>query len=68
MKTDTYVSTSDCGNCGKAHTGFRLKVDSKGVQYVICGGGKDAKRVNVTFINPKSKNTYQPGKWTIDLH
>jgi hypothetical protein len=43
-----------------------MKIDSKGVKHVICGGGPNAKRVNITFIDPKSKNTYHPGKWTID--
>ncbi len=66
MKTDTKVSTQSCSNCGKAHSGFRLKVDSKGREYVICGAGKTAKRVDVTFRDPKSKNPYQPGKWTKD--
>jgi len=43
-----------------------MKVDSKGVKYVICGQGPTAKRVNVVFIDPKSRNPYQPGKWTVD--
>jgi hypothetical protein len=67
MTTDIKVSTTSCKNCGKAHTGFRVKRDSKEVEYVICGAGKDAKRVNVEYRNPNSKNPYQPGKWTVDL-
>lgn len=66
MKTDMKVSTNDCGLCGKAHVGFRVKVDSKGVKYVICGSGPKAKRVNVVLVDSKSRNPYQPGKWTID--
>ena len=66
MKTDTKVSTTECNLCKKSHTGFRLKIDGKGVKYVICGAGPSAKRVNVEFRNPLSKNPYQPGKWTID--
>lgn len=66
MKTEIRVSTGDCANCGHSHAGFRVKLDSKKVQYVICGAGKTAKRVNVVLIDPKSKNPYQPGKWTVD--
>lgn len=66
MKTDTKVSTKDCGNCHKTHAGFRVKIDGKGVHYVICGQGKTAKRVNVVYLDPKSRNPYQPGKWTVD--
>jgi hypothetical protein len=66
MKTELKVSTTSCGLCGKAHSGFRLKLDSKNVHYVICGAGKTAKRVNVVFRDPKSKNPFQPGKWTQD--
>jgi hypothetical protein len=67
MKTDLHVSTKDCGLCGKAHDGFRVKQDAKGVQYVLCGSGAKAKRVNVVIHDPtKSKNAHYPGKWTID--
>jgi len=65
MKTDIKVSTDDCGHCGKAHKGFRVKIDSKGVQHVICGAGKTAQRVNVVMRDPKSKNPFQPGKWVL---
>lgn len=67
MKTDIKVSTSTCGLCGKSHTGFRLKIDAKGVKFVICGQGATAKRVNVIIRDPKSRNPYQPGKWTVDV-
>jgi hypothetical protein len=50
----------------KSHSGFRMKIDSKGVKYVLCGSGSNAKRVNIVFIDPKSKNSYQPGKWVVD--
>jgi hypothetical protein len=66
MKTELHASTTDCGLCHKAHSGFRVKADSKGVQYVLCGSGATAKRVNLVLRDPKSKNPYQPGKWTID--
>jgi hypothetical protein len=66
METDIKVSTTSCSHCKKAHTGFRVKKDSKGVEYVICGAGPTAQRVNVVYRNPNSKNPYQPGKWTID--
>ena len=66
MKTDVKVSTKDCALCGKSHSGYHMKIDSKGVKHIICGSGPNAKRVNIVFIDPKSKNSYQPGKWTID--
>ena len=66
MKTNLKASTTDCGLCHKAHSGYHVKADSKGVQYVLCGSGASAKRVNLVLRDPKSKNPYQPGKWTID--
>lgn len=66
MKTDVRVSTKDCHHCGHAHKGYHMKIDSKGIKHIICGSGRDAQRVNIEFINPTSKNPYQPGKWTID--
>lgn len=66
MRTEMKVSTDSCGNCGKAHDGFRVKLDSKKRPFVICGAGKNAKRVDVVFRDPKSRNPYQPGKWTIN--
>ena len=66
MKTNIKVSTTDCGYCGKTHKGFHLKLDSKGKQYVICGSGPNAQRVDVQFVDPKSRNPFQPKKWTVD--
>ena len=66
MKTEIKISTDDCPLCHKAHKGFRLKIDSKGVHNVMCGSGPNAKRVNVVYRDLKSKNPYQPGKWTVD--
>lgn len=66
MKTYIKVSTTNCSYCGKSHDNFRLKVDSTGKNYVICGSGRKAQRVNVILKNPLSKNLYQPGKWTVD--
>jgi len=65
MRTDIKVSTSDCGYCGKAHEGFRVKIDSSGVHYVICGAGKKAQRVNIKYRNVTSKNTHQPKTWVV---
>ena len=55
MKTDLKASTTDCGLCHKAHNGYHVKQDSHGVQYVICGSGPNAKRVNLVLRDPKSK-------------
>ena len=66
MKTDIKVSTKDCSHCGESHSGYHLKRDSKGHDYIICGSGPLAQRVDVEFVKLKSKNPYQPGKWTID--
>ena len=62
--TNIRISIESCPACGKPHTNFHVKRDSKGVEYIICGGGKTAKRVNVEYRNPNSKNPYQPKAWT----
>jgi hypothetical protein len=37
--------TEKCGQCGDAHSGYSGKLDSKGIEYVVCGNTH--KRMNV---------------------
>lgn len=46
-----------------------MEIDNKQQKYIICGQGHTANRVDVVIHDPtKSKNTYYPGKWTIDSY
>jgi len=38
--------TEKCGRCGKPHSGYSGKLDSKGIEYVVCGVMN--KRMNVS--------------------
>jgi len=66
MKTEIRVSTKECSYCGEPHNGYHMKRDAKGRDYIICGSGPSAVRVDIQFVKLKSKNPYQPGKWIVD--
>ena len=36
-KTGNKWKTDWCPACGKSHSGYSGKLDSKGVEYVVCG-------------------------------
>ena len=44
-KTNRKWKTVKCGRCGESHVGYTGKLDSRGIEYVICG--KTHKRMNV---------------------
>ena len=48
-KTGNKWKTNKCGRCGEAHVGYSGKLDSNGIEYVICG--KTHKRMNVNTTN-----------------
>ena len=37
MKTDNKWRTPHCARCGYAHSGYTGKLDSAGIEYVVCG-------------------------------
>ena len=45
MKTKNKWKTKKCGRCGEEHNNYSGKLDSKGIEYVICGSTNN--RMNV---------------------
>jgi len=45
-KTGKKWKTDKCGRCGESHSGYSGKLDSYGIEYVICG--RMNKRMNVS--------------------
>ena len=60
-KTNSKWYTANCGRCGEAHYGYTGKLDSKGIEYVVCE--RTNKRMNISG-NGISGNTFAfPTKW-----
>lgn len=47
-KTGKKFMTLKCGRCGDKHSGYSGKLDSKGVEYVVCG--RTHKRSNIRRV------------------
>lgn len=45
-KTGTKWKTDKCGRCNEPHSGYSGKLDSEGIEYVVCGVMH--KRMNVS--------------------
>ena len=45
IKTANKYKTDECERCGLPHENYTGKLDSKGIEYVVCGGTH--KRINV---------------------
>ena len=45
-KTGRKWKTEKCGRCGEAHNGYSGKLNSMGVEYVVCG--RTNKPMNIT--------------------
>lgn len=58
-KTGLKYSTDLCGRCGEPHFGYSGKLDSNGIEYVICG--VTVKRMNINGIEANSFAF--PTKW-----
>ena len=65
-KTKNKWSTKECGRCGDPHSGYSGKLDSKGVEYVVCG--QTGKRMNVDpYLDTSSiKDMMYPTYWEKD--
>ena len=46
-KTKNKWKTDNCGRCSESHVNYTGKIDSKGVEYVVCG--ITHKQMNVRF-------------------
>jgi intracellular sulfur oxidation DsrE/DsrF family protein len=45
-KTSNKWKTDNCGRCGKTHQNYTGKLDSKGIEYVVCENTN--KRMNIS--------------------
>ena len=52
-KTGRKWMTEKCGRCGKPHSGYSGKLDSNGVEYVVCGTTN--KRMNIKLLDRRDK-------------
>lgn len=59
MKTGRKWKTNKCGRCGNPHNGYSGKLDSDGVEYVVCGVTN--KRMNVDIYESDKKEPYENG-------
>jgi hypothetical protein len=57
-------STEKCGRCEEAHSGYSGKLDSKGIEYVVCGATN--KRMNVSGTGKESNSFAFPTVWKKD--
>lgn len=66
-KTGNKWSTNKCGRCGEPHKGYSGKLNSKGIEYVVCeftgkpmdvdvGDGKDHRVAHIVFSTHWIKN------------
>jgi len=55
-KTGRKWQTDRCGRCGGSHTGYSGKLDSKGIEYVVCG--VTHKRVDVRDTNDPLRTSF----------
>ena len=63
-KTENKWYTNHCARCGNAHSGYTGKLDSKGVEYVICGNTH--KRMNISGTGSEAHNFAFSSKWIKD--
>jgi len=47
-KSGNKYKTDKCGRCGESHNNYSGKIDSKGIEYVVCGVTN--KRMNVSDV------------------
>lgn len=62
-KTGNKWFTEDCGRCGDAHHGFSGKIDSKGIEYVVCTSNK---RMNVSGTGMEGNSFAFPTIWKLE--
>ena len=60
-KRESKWTTNNCGRCGESHSGYSGKLDSKGVEYVVCGNTN--KRMNVSGNGKQGNSFLFPTKW-----
>ena len=63
-KTGNKWKTEKCGRCGEPHSGYSGKLDSKGIEYVVCG--KTDKRMNVSGTGMEGHTFAFSTVWTED--
>jgi len=64
-KTGRKWKTDNCGRCGEAHSGYSGKLDSKGIEYVVCG--IHHKRINVSGGGQEANSFAFPTIWVEEL-
>lgn len=64
-KTGKKWKTKKCGRCGEAHSGYSGKLDSNGIEYVICE--KTNKRMNISGVGLEGFTFVYPTEWTREL-
>ncbi len=62
-------ATDKCGRCGETHSGYSGKLDSNGIEYVVCGTTN--KRMNVSGTGKEVNSFAFPTIWveeeTLDI-
>ena len=65
MKTGNKWSTTKCARCEESHQSYSGKIDSKGVEYVVCGVTN--KRMNVSGTGVEAHSFAFPTLWTKEV-
>lgn len=60
-KTGNRWSTDCCGRCGEKHENYSGKLDSNGIEYVVCAITN--KRMNVSGTGVESNSFVFPTNW-----
>ena len=56
--------TDKCGRCGEPHSGYSGKLDSYGIEYVVCGITN--KRMNVSGTGKEGHSFAFPSRWEVE--
>ena len=60
-KTGNKWKTEKCGRCDLPHSGYSGKIDSNGVEYVVCGATN--KRMNVSGTGKEGNSFFFSSLW-----
>lgn len=62
-KTNNKWKTDKCGRCGLRHENYTGKLDSNGIEYVVCGYTN--KRMNVSGGGVEDNSFLFPTTWVL---